>query len=200
MGVQHQLARMTAKGSQITGEGFGGKSDLSQTDIAWALSGLHGKPYWYMRLKFCGDTTVLPLLRNAMVAQMLSEAMAGGMDISAQTAPVLAMVAIMQATDGPVCKGCNGTGTVTDGVESSDCTACKGTGRLKMTQARAAELSGVSTPTYIKRHESWVDLQVMHLESYESQGLGHVSRRIYNEGEVISDKDYPAPPKYEGNG
>ncbi len=183
MGVEHQMARMTARGAQITGEGFGGNSELSQTDIAMALAGLNGKAYWFMRLKFCADESMGKKLRHGMAFSMLGDAMLNGPDLTAKVAMGLATVALMQATTGPICERCNGTGTVTKANLSTDCKTCKGTGRLNMTQERAASLAGVSTPTYVKRYEHVVNDYVSKLEQYESRGLAHVRRKIYSGSE-----------------
>jgi len=178
MGVEHQMARLTARGVQITGAGFGGTVELSQTDVAWALAGLHGPAYWYMRLKFCGDKSVLKDLVNSVAFSILGEAMTGNVDVTAQRAPRLAMVAIMQATDGPLCIKCDGTGVVIKPDSAKECGTCRGTGRVQMTQDRAASIAKMSIPTYTKYYERLVSDYVALLEGYESRGLSHVARRI----------------------
>jgi hypothetical protein len=179
MGIEHQLARLTAKGPPLTGAGFGGIAEISQTDIAAAMSGLEGPAYWYMRLKFIGDPAEFPRLRDALAFQMLGEAMMGEFDLSAKHAPGLATVAIRQATGGGLCDACNGTKLTITADSVADCKPCKGTGKLKMTQDLAASIAKVSTPTYVKKYERIVDHFVSRLELYESQGLSHISRRLY---------------------
>jgi len=178
MGVEHQMARLTARGVQITGAGFGGTVELSQTDIAWALAGLHGPAYWFMRLKFCGDESMVAPLRDSIAWRILGEAMTGATDVTARAAVGIAAAAIMQATKGPICEACNGTGTLITAVEVHDCRPCRGTGRLAMTQDRAAGIVGVSVPTYAKRYEREVNRYVALLESYESRGLSHVRLKV----------------------
>jgi hypothetical protein len=178
MAVEHIIAKMTAHGVAITGAGFGGISELSQTDAAWALSGLHGPVYWFMRLKFCADASMVQPLRDSIAWQILGEAMTGATDLTARAAVGIAAAAIMQATTGPVCNTCHGTGTVITPTEASDCKPCRGTGRLAMTQDRAAGIVGVSVPTYAKKYEREVNRYVALLESYETRGLSHVRMKV----------------------
>lgn len=91
----------------------------------------------------------------------------------------MALVAILQATTGPICEACNGTGILNNGITAKDCKPCKGSGKLQMTQSRAAKLIGVSVPTYVKQYKEMVETYVSRLEGYESHGLAHVRRRIY---------------------
>ena len=180
MGIEHQIARLTAKGPQLNGTGFGGIAEISQTDIAAALSGLHGSNYLYMRYKFVDDASCYAPLVQALAWQIIGEAMTGeGVDVSAKAAPTIVSVAIQQATRGGVCEACNGTGHTSTLEAYEDCQPCKATGRLNMTQDKAAALIGVSTPTYVKRFEKIVNTVVGRLELYESNGLAHVSRRLY---------------------
>tara|TARA_R110001599_G_scaffold33832_3_gene108828 strand:+ start:14489 stop:15031 length:543 start_codon:yes stop_codon:yes gene_type:complete len=180
MGVEHQVAKMTAHGVQITGEGFGGTGELSQTDIAAALAGLHGQAYWLMRLKYCADTSMLARLVDAVAFQMLGEAMVSDEDVSAHTAKGLALVAVMQATLGPICDDCHGTGTAFTKDSATDCVPCRGTGRLAMTQDRAAGIAGMTRKTYAKTYSRLVDRAVSRLEAFESLGFTHVRRQIYD--------------------
>lgn len=179
MGVEHQVAKMTAHGIQINGMGFGGIPDLSQTDIAAALAGLHGPAYWLMRLKYCGDVSQAKPLAESIAWHMLSEAMAGGEDVSAQIARKLARVIVLQFTTGPVCEDCHGTGTAFECATVKDCRPCGGTGRLAMTAERSATIAGVSAPTYRKRYAYLVNQEVARLESLEGSAFSHIRRRIY---------------------
>jgi|GEM_PF-2137529 len=174
-----QLSRLTAKGCQITGAGHGGIADLTQSDIAAGLSGLRDPVYWFMRIKFCGDESVIPNLRAAIVYKMLRDSVRGDFDLSMRIARGLALTAVIQATIGPLCHCCRGTGIMITTNSASDCGACKGTGRVPMTQARAAELAGVHRNTYAKKYERIVNRYVSELESYESQGFSHIRRRLF---------------------
>lgn len=181
MGIEHHVAKMTAHGIQISGMGFGGMPELSQTDVAQALSGLHGQAYWLMRLKYCGDLSLFRPLVDAIALRMLGEAMVGGEDVSAQVARKLAAVIVMQHTTGPICEDCHGTGTAFEGATVKDCPACAGTGRLVMTTTRSAQIAGVSPPTYRKRYADLVNGEVARLEALESHAFSHIRRRIYGE-------------------
>lgn len=182
MGVEHQVAKMTAHGIQINGMGFGGIPDLSQTDVAAALAGLHGPAYWLMRLKYCGDVSLAKPLADSIAWRMLGEAMVGeGEDVSAQVARKLSVVILMQFTTGPVCEDCHGTGTAFEGATVRDCRPCGGTGRLVMTTERSANIAGVSAPTYRKRYADLVNAEVARLESLEGSAFAHIRRQIYDQ-------------------
>tara|TARA_R110002073_G_scaffold44656_3_gene123726 strand:- start:4000 stop:4554 length:555 start_codon:yes stop_codon:yes gene_type:complete len=181
MGVEHQVAKMTAHGVQITGEGFGGTGELSQTDIAAALAGLHGQAYWLMRLKYCADMSMFQRLSDSIAFRLLGQALAGGDDIGARAAGKVASVVVMQFTTGPVCDSCHGTGTAFHGATVKDCGACNGSGRLSMTQETSAGIAGVSVPTYRKKYARMVNAEVSRLESIESNAFSHIRRRIYGE-------------------
>jgi RecJ-like exonuclease len=131
-----------------------------------------------MRLKFCGDLTMSAPLRDAIACKIMGEAITGTTDLTARAAVGIAAAAIMQATTGPICDTCQGTGTVITPTEASDCRPCRGTGRLAMTQDRAAGIVGVSVPTYAKKYEREVNRYVSLLESYESRGLSHVRLKV----------------------
>jgi hypothetical protein len=179
MGIEHQVAKMTAHGIQISGMGFGGLPELSQTDIAAALAGLHGPAYWLLRLKYCGDVSQAKPLAESIAWHMLGEAMAGGDDVSAQIARKLARVIVLQFTTGPVCEDCHGTGTAFEGTRVKDCQSCRGSGRLSMTAGRSAQLAGVSEPTYRKRYARLVNSEVARLEALENLAFSHMRRKIY---------------------
>jgi len=174
-----QLSRLTAKGCQITGAGHGGIAELTQSDIAAGLAGLRDPVYWYMRIKFCGDESLIPDLRTAIAYKMLRDSINAEVDLSMRTARGLALTAVIQATIGPLCHCCRGTGIMITTNSASDCTACKGTGRVPMTQARAAELAGVHRNTYARKYERIVNRYVSELEGYESQGFSHIRRRLF---------------------
>ena len=179
MGIAEIVAKMTAHGPQIGAMGRGGIPELSMTDVAAALSGLHGPAYWLMRLKYCGDYSMFQRLSDSIAFRLIGEAMVGGDDIGVQEARKLASVVVMQFTTGPICEECHGTGTSFQGSTVKDCGPCKGSGRLVMTESRSAAIIGVSPPTYRKKYAKAVNNEVAGLEQLESHAFGHISRRIY---------------------
>jgi len=126
-----QLSRLTAKGCQDNGRrDTDGIAELTQSDIAAGLAGLRDPVYWYMRIKFCADESLIPDLRTAIAYKMLRDSINAEVDLSMRTARGLALTAVIQATIGPLCHCCRGTGIMITTNSASDCGACKGTGRV----------------------------------------------------------------------
>ena len=168
----------------MSGEGFGGIADLSQTDIAASLSGLRGQTYQLMRLKFCGDESVRRDLQHSITMQILVDGIRDDTDVSAKVAVALARLIIDEAMRSQVCRSCGGTGTILSDSEAKDCPSCSGSGRRSLSQRAAARAAGVSAPTYGKRYASTVDRFLSHLQTLESIGLRHASRRLYGNNPI----------------
>lgn len=175
------LAKLTAHGVNITGQGFGGRPDITESDVAGAMAGLQKESYELLRLKYCDDVSYYRSVADGVSWRMLGRAMYGDFDISAKAATKAAMIVVDQAVRGPVCRTCQGTGTVVTKDSAKDCNPCHGTGRRQMTSNAAAKFMGVGRDTYVRKYERIVNQHVAELESYESAGISHLRRKFSEE-------------------
>jgi hypothetical protein len=167
------LAKLTASGVNITGEGFGGGSGgITESDVAAALAGLKPPVYHLMRLKYCADESVRSHLIDHIAAKMA--------DDEHFRAPgpcnfdLLAGLAVFQVVDGGLCWTCNGTGT----YQGKEHAACKGTGKRHISRTKAAEMAGLSRDHYVKYWENVSKRYMSLLHEFDSAGASHLRRQF----------------------
>lgn len=173
----HLLAKLTAHGIQITGEGHGGMPQITESDVAGAMAGMRRVVYQFMRLKYCADKSMLRPVVERVTFRLLGDAMYESLRVG--EVKRLSTLIVHQATEGPLCETCNGTGTILSDENVKDCRPCRGTGRRRMSQERAADFMEVSRPTYVKSFQHLVDDEVASLESLEQEGFDHLRRQFY---------------------
>ncbi len=169
MSTENLLAKMTAHGIQISGEGFGGKVDISCTDVAAACAGMREPVYMLMLLKFCADKAAAKPMQ-IYIAQLMHKEnpampLARCMD--------LALVVLVQEVGGYICKTCDGTGRARYAV----CRGCKGSGKADISQRERARLVGIDESTYRRSYAKLVEAWAAQAGQWESEGLRHVWRQ-----------------------
>jgi len=167
------LAKLTAHGVQFTGGGFGGAVEISESDVAAALAGLDHRIYEFMRLKFCGDASMMKRVVEGVAWDIVLETFSDERDPGIKLARNLALIVVHQATEGPLCPNCNGTGT----FRYRDCKACD-SGRRHMSIRLCASMAGVSRAVYRRDWERLVNFYVSKLQGYEAVGVAHIWRQL----------------------
>ncbi|RLB62490.1 MAG: hypothetical protein DRH08_12385 [Deltaproteobacteria bacterium] len=171
------LAKLTAHGVNITGEGFGGTPEITQSDVAGAMAGMRKEVYEFVLLKYCADARMMERVIERVTWRVIGETFTGSYDPGMRLISRIAVIIVHMATEGPICETCNGTGT----YASKSCHGCRGTGKTHMTQGKCAGMARISVPTYKKYWARLVDDHVLRLDGYASEGLGYVSRQLREE-------------------
>lgn len=175
------LAKLTAKGVAMDGAGFGGVPNLTSSDVAGAMAGLTPPVYQLLRLKYCGEEEMRPVVVERVAFSLLGYAMTGDIDLKVSTVRNLAALVVDLVMKGALCGSCGGTGMLITDATAKDCGVCRGSGRANMTQKAAADFLGIDKRTYTKNYDRLVVRFCADLEAMEASGLAHVRRQIFPE-------------------
>lgn len=171
--VAAQLARLTARGLQITGDHGGGHPAwLTPMDVAAACAGIPEPHGSLLLAKYCDDQRAAVRAIGAVVDDLMR---AG----CALNAMILAVVVIELHISGPKCSRCSGRGQITrrNGVVSN-CERCSGTGRLSAPSTEIARRARLKVEDYRKHCKQAVKAVQRALEVGETTAIEHVFCRM----------------------
>ncbi len=169
------LAKMTAKGLVITGEGFGGETVLSAADVAGALASVRGVGYDLLLVKYAEDySRVAPLISTFTAVIEAKENKSRPGSITSEFAGYLARAIIADNLGGDLCSTCNGTGT----HRYKNCTGCNGSGKRPPSATARATSLGLTRYEYKKFGLSMFNRYAGLLCEWEYSGLAEVSRNL----------------------
>ena len=143
----HILGVLTAKGKLPNGEGFGGISSLTPSDVSGALGiPANGKPlskaaYLLGLSKYCLDGKALLALHKSLAGEF-----------GRRKYPIpstLALIAVVEAIDDGRCPACHGTGE----PYGKTCEHCGGAGTIPTSIRGRARLAGVPKSTWFRKYE-----------------------------------------------
>lgn len=146
MSAAELMAKMAPHGLRITGEGFGGRGGITAQDVAGALGmgGLYRPAYWYGLLKYCGYDGVRDKVTKCLRIGIGALAKDRGWKLTDREFSSLCQITLHEGMTSPVCKACNGSGT----VAAKDCERCHGVGRIPMSSRQRAAWMGVPETTW----------------------------------------------------
>jgi hypothetical protein len=170
MPAEHLLARMTAKGLQITGVGFGGIASIAAQDVAASLAGLPDHIYWLARAKFCDDTACSDLVWKYTTDKIVRRE-----KIEEGKAKGLALSALFPVIWGVKCKACHGTGI---NYRYKPCKRCGETGLGVVPDYQKASMMQVSRATFCRKYSRLSIKYESDAWSWESAAIRHVYRQF----------------------
>lgn len=166
------LAKMTAKGLVITGEGFGGEVILSSSDVAGALARVRGIAYDFLLLKYCGDESGINRLVETFGSVISAkENRRSPGSLSLLDAEIYARQIIADNLGGDICRTCRGTGV----YRYKNCQGCQGKGKRVPSERARAEALGLTRYEYKRQGKRIYDRYAGLLAEYEGSGLGELA-------------------------
>lgn len=174
--VAAQLARLTARGLQITGDHGGGHPAwLTPMDIAACIAGIKEPHGSLLMAKYCNDQ------RAALkaIGGVTDDLLRAGCALNAQ---LLAVVVIELHLKDRLCSRCKGRGTKTrrDGLVVN-CERCEGKGRTSAASTEIAGRARLKVEDYRKHCKAAVQQVQRAIEIGEVDALAHVFRRMRKE-------------------
>lgn len=179
MRAEMLMAKMTARGLAITGGGFGGRVELSWTDVAAALGGLGRVQTELMRTMYLddhrGDDLVLAELRKAIV-QLASE---GGIKVTQAVVDGLAVLAMFEVVNPLSCSACNGLGHVRlQAGLIRGCAKCASSGFGSRGIREQASIAGMKKDTFNNKYSWLAGRAYLLCARWHADGLRHLQRRM----------------------
>ena len=167
--------------------GSGGIPDLTQTDIASALSGQPPLPELAIKLalvKYAGQQQELGRLfywtRDAAVRLCIKHQW--GKPKKGQLGGI-SMYAIWEMVDPHYCVGCGGSGKrLDDRRRSWNCMICNGTGRALIPDEHRADIAGFDPDEWQNTWRARGDLLAGHLDMMDRWVCGRIRRRLIDNG------------------
>lgn len=190
MSPEKLLAKITAKGITITGEGFGGSVTISQTDVAGALSfaNLDRMTYLYALFKFSGavDIPLLQQLYNHAYIRFAAMPQDRGWKLSKgrETFRNLVVLAINEHIDHGfnTCNQCKGAGVTSSQMQ---CKSCEGSGHKKPSSKLMADAIRVDRSNWVRVWSGRYDVVHKAITDINMDGkiLGSLVRQFKDEKE-----------------
>ena len=179
MRAEMLMAKLTARGLLITGGAFGGRVELSWTDVAGGLGGLAKVPSELMRIMYLDDHRGEAVVLAALREFILQMAMRNQIKISKAVINGLASLALHEVTSPPHCTACNGTGEVQlrIGVVRV-CGKCDGSCYGTRASRDQAEIAGIPRTTF-DRSYSWLAGRVYgECSGWLREGIQHLAKQL----------------------
>lgn len=169
------LAKMTAKGIVITGEGFGGEIVLSSSDVAGALARVRGIGFEILMLKYCGEMERFERLVS-MLAGIISakENRARPGSLSLDRAEAISRAIVSDSLGGDLCRTCNGTGT----YRYKTCQGCQGTGKRTPSERARANALNMTRYEYAKSGKDLYNRYSAMLSEAEGSGISRLRSQL----------------------
>lgn len=155
MSPEKLLAKITAKGITITGEGFGGSVTISQTDVAGALSfsGIDRMTYLYALFKYvdANDIELLKQLYNHVYIHLATMPQKNGWELTKgkETFRNIVILALNEHINPNfnTCKQCLGTGLTPNQL---NCKSCDGSGHKKPSPQKMADAARIDRSNWVR--------------------------------------------------
>lgn len=179
MRAEMLMAKLTARGLLITGGAFGGRVELSWTDVAGGLGGLAKVPSELMRIMYLDDRRGEAVVLAALREFILQMAMRNQIKISKAVINGLASLALHEVTSPPHCTACNGTGEVQlrIGVVRV-CGKCDGSCYGSRGIREQAELAGMKKDTFNNKYSWLAGRTYSECALWLRQGVLHLSTQL----------------------
>lgn len=179
MRAEMLMAKMTAKGLNISGGGFGGRVELSWTDVAGALGGLERVPTELLRTMYLGDHRGDDLVLGELRKFIAACAQDNKIKVTAGVVEGLAVLAMFEVVNPPHCTACNGVGQVRlrAGVIRV-CERCAGSGYGARGSREQSAIAGIPRTTYDRNYSWLAGRAYLECSRWLMAGLNHLSRRM----------------------
>ena len=174
MKAEYLLANLTAKGVAIDTVG-GGRSVLTKTEFAGALSGLDGLPYNIMRAVYMADESAR--LSAYDLLYDYAKRVFKDSKISKSKLEGLCVLAFFDAFHAAKCPKCRGTGTTLEAGREHICNKCGGTGKKHFSANAIADALLFPATTFRRKYMDGYSKLIQELQVSESEGLNHICRK-----------------------
>lgn len=178
MRVEMLMAKMTARGLVISGGGFGGRVELSWTDVAGSLAGLDRVPTELLRTMYLGDHRGDDVVLAALSDFIIATAGENQIKVTTEIVAGLARLAMFEVVNPPHCSTCRGLGQTSVAGIIRVCGQCAGYGYGTRGVRDQAAIAGMKKSTFNSKY-SWLAARAyVQCAGWLNEGVRHLTRRM----------------------